>query len=228
MGTKNTVLGKIKLNISDHHYKTNINSFKIEENDIKNFLGFSNPPLNDFGLSPYFPFLFKLNEKNRVWIGVSPNKKVLLGIIKPLDIYGKFFNFHADYIRIKSNGNYFEIHFLAEKILSHLKKSFLNISNQKIYLTIENYMLGELIPDTYHREPSFVLNPKIKTSFLMMGPQHLVQEKQLPSKFPLYIHYIMEDGRVLKSLIPEWSCRKEKHKYQLNLPDFKPLRLVSQ
>lgn len=96
-------------------------------------------------------------------------------------------------------------------------------SSEKIHLLIDDYVLGELLSGTYYGKPSLVLKP-YTDSFLMMGPQHLVQEKQLPSRFPLYMHYIMEDGRVLKSLIPDWSCRKKKLLYKLELPEFEPLK----
>ena len=229
-GTKNIFLGEIRLNSSEHHWKKEGASFfQAKSENIKSLIGFSDPSINDYGLSPYFPVPFDLSNKSTVFIRFSNGERISLGQIKALDISGKFFNFYSNYANIKSDsdkyGHYYEVYFLKENLTQNLKEKLEQLSNKKTYLLIDDYVLGELLPGTYYEgESSLVLKPHSKNSFLVMGPQHLVQERQLPSKSPLYIHYVMKDDRVLKSLIPDWSCRKEKYTYKLELPNFEPLK----
>ena len=227
IGTKSILLGEIRLNSSEHHRRKEGTFFQDNQKNIKSFIGFSDFLENNLGLSPYFPIPLKLSNKSTVSIQFPGKKNISLGQIRTLDSFGKFFNLYSNYTKIKpdKNYNYYEVHFFKEKLRQNLKKKLLRNPNKKLYLLIDDYVLGELSPSTYYEgEPSLVLKPRSKNSFLMMGPQHLVQERQLPSQFPLYMHYVMEDGRALKSLIPEWSCRKEKHTYQLDLPNFEPLK----
>ena len=229
IGNETTQLNEVRLNISNHHHRKQGGSFFHNKSDnIKNFIGFSSFSANDFGLSPYFSIPFKLNKKNKIYVKFSKKKIVFLGETVALDTFERFFNFYTNYTRFAIDKGYRHVyvHFILKQLSQNLKEHLLQYKNGKIHLLIDNYVLGRLVPDTYKGEPSFVLKPRIKNSFLMMGPQHLVQEKELPSKFPLYIHYIMEDGRVLKSLISDWSCHKEKHTYQLELPNFDPLKKI--
>ena len=227
IGTKNISLGEIRLNSSEHHWRKRGAFSQDNQKNIKSFIGFADFSKNNLGLSPYFPIPFELNDKSTIFIQSSKKETISLGEIKTLDSFWSFFNLYSNYTKIKpdKNYNYYEVHFFKEKLPSNLKKNLLQNPHKKLYLLVDDYVLGELLPSTYYEgEPSFVLKPRSKNSFLMMGPQHLVQERQLPSQFPLYMHYRMKDGRTLKSLIPEWSCRKEKHTYQLDLPNFEPLK----
>ena len=227
IGTKNILLGEIRSNASDHYWRERGASFfQNKPQNIKNFIGFSGISSNSFGLSLYFSVPIKLNSKSIISIKFFNEERIILGQIRILDSFGKFFNFYMNYSKIKidNSESYFEVHFIKKNLPSKLKDNFLLYPNKKISVLIDDYILGELISSTYKGEPSFVLKPRSRNSFLMMGPQHLVQERQLPPQFPLYMHYRMKDGRTLKSLIPEWNCRKEKHTYQLDLPNFEPLK----
>ena len=228
-GTSSLLLGEVRLNSSDHYWRQEGASFSQNKpENIKSFIGFSDSSTNDIGLSPYFPVPLKLSHKNTIFIRFSNGERVSLGQVKKLDMSGKFFNFYLNYtdVKLDENDRHYEVHFLKEKFPQSLKEKLDLLSNKKTYLLIDDYVLGKLLPGTYHEEPSLIFKPLAKNSFLMMGPQHLVQEKQLPAKFPLYIHYIMQDDRVFKSLIPDWSCYKEKQTYKLELPNFEPLKKI--
>ena len=67
LGSENILLGEIRLNVSDHyHIKGGASFFQNTPKNIKNFIGFSNISTNSFGLSPYYPVPFKLNNKSTV------------------------------------------------------------------------------------------------------------------------------------------------------------------
>ena len=224
-GTKNILLGEIRLNTANHYWiKKKASFFNQRPKNIKSFIGFANPLRNRFRSSPHFPVPLELTDKSMLFIQHSSGEKVSLGRIKALDSFQKFFSFYSDYAVEYSSENYgHTLHFLKKKLPQTLKEKLLKYPG-KLYLLVDDFMLGELFPSIYNnKEPSFVLKPYSKKTFLMMGPQHLVKEQDLPAQFPLYIHYIMKDGRALKSLIPEWSCRKEPLPYRLDLPHFEPL-----
>ncbi|MDE0091957.1 MAG: hypothetical protein OXN83_01565 [Oligoflexia bacterium] len=50
-------------------------------------------------------------------------------------------------------------------------------------------------------------------------------EKEFPKEFPIYIKYETVDGKNFKSLILNWTCRKEKQEVNLDLSHFEPLKL---
>ena len=234
IGTKNTAVGEIRLNSSDHYYKKGGGSFSKIKN-TKSLIGFSGSSVNDFGLPPYFPVPFELNKKSKIYIISSPpphthtfslssdKKKFVLGHVKPLDVSGKIFNFYANYISWIKYVDHTYARFQLEKLPLDIKAQLLQHRNQKTYLYVDNYVLGELLQTTIYGQSVFILKPK-KHTLLMMGPMHLIKEQELPSDFPLYIHYFMEDARVLKSAIPEWSCIKKNKIYKLSLPNFKPIK----
>ena len=222
IGTKNTPIGEIRLNSADHYYKQEDGSY-FKEN-IKSFIGFSGSSVNDFGFSPYLPLPFVLSEKNKIYINFSDKKKVLLGHVKHLDVFGKIFNFYTNYISWKRNAGYTYVYFPLEKLPVDLKTQLLQYKNQKIYLYVDDYILGELLQTTIYGESGFILKPKKMNTFLIMGPMHLIKEQELPSNFSLFIHYVMQDARIFKSLIPEWNCLKEPKIYKLSLPNFEPIK----
>ena len=226
IGTEDIVIGEIRLNSPDHFYRKEGGTFfQNKPKKIKSFLGFSDSSANAFGLMPYYSLQFKLNNKNKIYIEIQ-GEKILLGRVKPLDTFGKFFNFYTNYIseRIDSNGLK-SIYFSIEKLPLNIKKKLSVKIYKKMYLLIDDYIFGELkLKTKNNRESKLILKRKNKKTFLMMGPMHFLKEKHLPIYFPLYIHYFMNDGNILKSLIPEWSCHKEKWKYQLSISNFEPLR----
>lgn len=227
IGTKNISIGEVRLNSPDHYYrKEGEGFFQNKQKKIKSFIGFSGSSTNDIGLMPYYPLQFELNNKNRIYIDLQ-GEKILLGRPKPLDTFGIFFNIYTDYIkRIDSNGLK-SIYFSIDKLPLSLKKKLLLKHYKKIHLLIDDYILGELkLENKNNKEFNLVLKQKNKKkTFLMMGPIHFLKESHLPSFFTLHIHYLMKDGHILKSSIPEWSCRKKKWKYQLSVPNFEPLNL---
>lgn len=124
-GTKNTLLGELRRNSTEHDFKKENGSFfKYKSENIKSLLGFSDPSVNDYGQSPYFPVSFELNSKTKVFIQFSNGKHILPGQIKKLDISGKLFNFYSSYLRTRyTNNSHYEVCFLKEKLPESLKKS---------------------------------------------------------------------------------------------------------
>ena len=88
---------------------------------------------------------------------------------------------------------------------------------------IESYRLGKLIK--YRNGLKFIPKGGYKDTFSMMGPQESITVADFPEKFPVYMNYETTSGKNFKSLIPGWTCRKEKQEVHLNLPHFEPLKL---
>ena len=224
IGAEDISIGEMRVNASDHHYKSEgESSFQNKPENIKSLIGFSRSSVNGFGWSPYFPLPFDLNEKSRVYIEFLNGKKTLLTHVKPVDRYGKMFNVYLNSMKWK-NRDVISIYFPLEDLSLDLKTKLLQYKSKKIFLKINDYVLGELLQTVIYRQPSLVLKPKQRHTFLIMGPMHPLKARDLPSSFPLYVHYVMEGGSVLKSRIPEWNCLKEKKKYKLFLPNFEPIK----
>ena len=224
IGSKHIPIGEVGLN-SIGHWNTKDSEvfFQSKLKNTKSFIGFFGSSVNDFGLSPYFLLPFELNERSKILIKFPKGEIVFLGQIKAVDTFGKFFNFYTDYTKTKFKKGSFHVHLLKKSLPFRLKEKLSQYHKQKIYLLIDDYVLGELLP-AHYEEPSLLLKSTKISSFIMIGSKDLVKEQQLSKDFPLYIHWTTNDGQILKSLIPEWSCQKEKYKYHLNLPNFNPLK----
>ena len=202
-------------------YQTkSINQEKIENyklnkrEEIKSFIGFSSKNFDSFGNTVYFPVPFQLTSKMSIYIK-SSNKKIYLGHINSLDNYKKFFNFYADYIENKFDGDYMSLYFRRNAI-KEIKDS------SKAYLFIENYRLGVLKKDKIKKKILKFIPTKKNISFQMTGPSKL-KIKDIPYKFSLYTHYIMNNGTQFISLIPDYKCKKNKKPVSIKIPNFKPL-----
>ena len=89
-------------------------------------------------------------------------------------------------------------------------------------LFIDDYKLGELI---YDKEVlKLALKDGYSKTFLMMGPQNSVRAADFQKDFPIYINYKTKGGNSFKSLIPDWTCKKEKKGVTIDLPYFEPLK----
>ena len=95
-------------------------------------------------------------------------------------------------------------------------------------LFIQDYKLGKLYFELSEKNKEkifkFFPDQNHEKSFLMMGAfSGYTRVIHFPDEFSLYLQYNMSNGEVLKSLIPDWKCKKEKQKIHLNLPNFEPL-----
>ena len=221
-------ISRLVQNSSDHdHYHTKGSYFNNRVRNTKSFIGLSSK--RDFIKFPYFPLSFRLKKGMKIYIRWKGQDKIALGEIQPLDTFGRFFVFHEDFIEGKRDlhYNYYESYFLLEKLSDLLKQKIKKI-NKPMELVIEDYKLGDLwFYNLYGRE-SLRLIPVngYDKSFLMMGFPNFVSVTSFPSSFPLYIQYNMNNGRIFKSLIPNWKCKKRTKKFVLKLPNFKPLELM--
>ena len=225
IGTRDLGFGELRINSPDHHI-LNSGEFLNHKNsmEIKSFVGFSGSSIGDFGSSPYLPLPFELKPGAEVRIQFAKEETVLLGKVSALDAFGKFFNLYVNYLDYNIDFLSTRARFITAKLPPDLKQKLTQHSGKKTLLKINDAVIGELLPEKFYEQPHYTLNPKMETDFLMMGPLKLLRERDLPSRFPLYIHYVMKDDRVLKSLIPDWTCKKKKQKYSLSLPNFEPLK----
>ena len=216
IGTRQIILGELRLNSPDHHYKKS-SFFQNKPKNIKSLIGFSNSAENNFGMSPYYPLPFEPGERAQLKI-IFPGKKSvpLPGKLRVVDISKKIFNFHWKDIKTLFNRDkdVFNIFFPAPS-------GFINQARARLF--IDDYPLGDLLWDQTHEAPALKLHPRKTPSFLIMGPARPLSERRLPSGFPLYVHYFMEDGLTVKSLIPHWTCRRKTQTFFLAPSDFLPL-----
>ena len=212
-------------NSHDHHY--NRGSYLNHKTEgTKTFIGLSNN--KDSSLrAPYIPLPIKLKEGTKIYILSSNKTKINLGDIKSLDTQGIFFDFHEKYII--TGLDTFRLHHISwllwKKMPPALKEKLKDLKGP-FKLFVGNYKLGTLIPDMFFkgRALKFIPTSGYKKSFLMMGDfSHQIREKHFPPKFSLYIQYNMNTGKSLKSLMPDWRCKKEIQSIHLNLPNFNPL-----
>lgn len=224
--------------LNDPHKKLSIQS------KTKSFIGFSSGRFDDFGNAAYIPLPIKLKAGLKVYIRLQNANRIELGAISPLEKYGKFFDFHAEYIKTHPHFYDYQMFFYWEKMPHHLKTKIRNIRFMELFIegNATNHKLGNLYFDyldetslkyeeqkdlnsdwTDSRILKFIPSNGYNQSLVMWGPYHYVSERELPYRFPLYIKYVMNSGRAFKSLIPNWSCKKEKRKVRLNLPNFEPL-----
>lgn len=234
--TKKIPLIKVKL---VNNYKPKKINYEINQ-DIKSFIGFSSIKPSGFGNAVYIPLSHSLKGEMRVYVQLPNEERIALGTIKPLDVYGKLFNFYEGYVINNSvyYNLYYGTYFILKKMPLSIKKKIEGAftSQNSLELFIEKRSIGWLKPITLKvSDDNYLINrlgEKIlrflphkgyNDSLLMMGPSHYVSEKDLPVEFPLHIHYNMNEGRKLVSPVFNWNCKKQKQQIHLNLPNFTPL-----
>ena len=211
-------LFNLRINILKSHYING--SYKNHKTEgTKSFLTFLDK--NNFLRSVYIPIPFQLKEGMKVYIQLKNKKQINLGSIESLDTYSHFFVLYVDYLRGKIDHSYthYFIYFSERGLKIKITKP--------AELFIGNYKLGQVISEQVYRESLLKFIPAIgyEKTFLMMGPQNFVEEKDFSKKFPVYIKYETKEGDRFKSAIPNWICKKEKQKINLDLPHFEPLKL---
>ena len=222
-----TPLTSLRHNSKDHHWKNgSYSNYKYK--NTKSFISFFSK--SQFLESPFFPVSIKLKDNMKIYI--QSNKKgegkILLGKIKALDSHKIFFVFCQDYIRSYYDSSFYHYnpynttYFIRNKMFPHASKN-----HKKYDLLIEDHKIGRLkLKNSKTEGEIFTFFPKYKKSFLMMGAfSGHVRVADFAEDFPLYIHYNKTNGEEIKSLIPDWRCKKEKKEIYLNLPNFKPLNL---
>ena len=224
VGTRNTAFGELRVNSSDHDRRDDGGFSGGKSKGVKNFIGFFGYSASDFGSSPYIPLPFELKTGMEVYVEFPKGETVSLGRIEALDTFEKFFNLYVDYLDYSKKRRAAHIYFMADKLPLGFRQKLSRYSGKRVVLKINDYVIGELRPEEFYGKSAFRLDHKAENTFLMMGPQDLLREQQLPSQFPLQLYYVMKDDSVFKSRIPEWICRREKKAYQLSLPNFTPLR----
>lgn len=188
-----------------------------------NFITFLDPhlPLTN---SLLLPLSFPLKEGMKIYIqqGESMDDRFELGYLQALDDYHKFFVFYAKYInyraQVSRGSDVLEsVLFSLEKLPNQFKKNIK--SSGKLF--VGNHPIGHIKPDG--DQLRFI--PAVKSLFVIRGPAHSIKDHDLPNEFPLYIQYNMVNGKNFKSLIPDWTCKKQKQRIHLDLPHFEPLKL---
>ena len=165
----------------------------------------------------YIPLSFQLKGGMKLYIQLKNGKRIELGAVRPLDVYNKFFALYSDHIIEEMDYSY-----------THW---FIYLKNLKIgkraEIFIDNYKIGNIVKEQVYGKSLLKFIPAIgyENTFLMMGPQDSVQERDFPEEFPVFINYKIEDGRSFKSLAPDWTCRKKKQEINLDLSYFEPLQL---
>ena len=191
---------------------------KLKKKNPKSFLSFLNLDGSDFLRSVYIPTSIQLKEGMTLYIEFKNKNRMELGSIQALDAYNKFFVLYSDYIYTEPSGPNVLSLYLSHKILkSSLQKQKAGI------LFVENYHLGKIIRDI--KRLKLIPKEGYGDTFLMTGPERSIKIGDFPEKFPVYMNYETTSGKNFKSLIPDWSCRKENQNIHLNLPHFEPLNL---
>lgn len=199
-----------------------------KEKIIKSLLGFSNE--SDFLESPYFPYSVQLEENMEVYIQLPDQSRFSLGSIKPLDSYKKFFVFYAKHIQFLNDFPYSyhrKVWFILNKMPPSIKKKVEN-EEQPLELFVGNHRVGLLQHHNLYGNKALKLIPVrgYEKAFLIKGADCCqVREKNFPSKFSLYVQYNMTEGKSIRSLIPDWKCKKKKKKIHISLPNFESLNL---
>ena len=212
---QDTFLFNLRVNRSDHYW--NHGTYKnYKKEGTKSFFAFLKK--DNFLKSVYIPLPFQLKKGMKLYIQFKNKSRVELGSIQALDNYNKFFALYSDHIIGKID--YSHTHWFI-----YLKD--LNIEEGELF--IDDYKLGRVANEQLYGKKllKFIPNIGYQNTFLMMGPQDSVQERDFPNEFPVFINYQTKEGKNFKSLIPDWTCRKEKQEINLDLPHFEPLILSS-
>ena len=215
-----TALFELMHNAPGHRY-TDSSYLKYKIPNTKSFMGFFNE--SDFLGSPYVSLPISLKEGMKIYMKLQDGTQVKLGPIKPLDNLNKFFNF--DSVKVINSVDLSFTHRRVYFVLEDLKNKYHSFKSKPKELFVEDYKLGRLELDSTQGPDhlKFIPSQGYNQSFLMMGASCCVREEDFPDKFSLHIQYQTTSGKTFKSLIPDWSCRKEKQPIHLNLPNFEPL-----
>ena len=214
---QNTPLFNLKINSYRSSWKEGFYKSHKKEG-VRSFFAFINKngdfKSSHFLHSVYVPLSFQLKKGHLAYIQYDKNKKVKLGAVQPLDAHNKFFVLYFDQIIIEDfSDSHWSIYLKGVKIK---KPGELFIGPYKLGLVSAKKVFGEWML-------KFIPHTGYSNTFLMIGPQDSIQERDFPKDFPLFINYQTEDGKSIKSLIPNWTCRKRKQKIILDLPYFEPL-----
>ena len=213
----NQLIFNFKENNSGHYYFKNKTFTEHKTKNTKSFLTFLNKK-QSFLKAVYIPIPFQLKEGMKLYVQ-SNNKTIReLGSIQALDTYNNFFAFYSDHIIGGADFSY-------TYWFIYVLKQALKI-NEKEELFIEDYKLGRFISkkNIFGKDwLNFLPKDGYSNTFLMMGPQDKVTEKDFPEQFSVYMSYEIKNGKSFKSLIPDWNCKKVKQKINLDLPNFKAL-----
>ena len=221
MGSQIEILGgksllfSLRENIADHHSKSGFYQTYAKKK-IKSFLVFLNK--NKFLRSIYIPLPFQLKEGMNLYVDFKGTNRIRLGEVKSLDVHSKFFAVYLNNMQMESDD--------FQKFV-YLSTRDLNIPKKEGELFIESNKLGRLVFTKVYQQGFLKFIPRYGSSkvFLAMGPQDSVRESDFPAEFPVFIKYRTTNGKSFKSLIPDWTCRKEKQATRLDLPHFEALKL---
>ena len=205
----------------DKHYFQEMN-YQIDHS-TQSFLTFSSRKSDDFGNAIYHSLPIQLKEGMKVYIQFSDQSKTELGEIHAFDSHGKFFDFYAKYISYYPFYQEHEEYFIFDKMPSFLQEKIAQASTLALF--VEDYQLGTLqwyYPEKY-KNKKLKLELYSKARFYPSGPDHYVTEKDVPDRFPLYIQYTMNNGKIFKNRVQNWNCFKERRKVRLNISNFEPL-----
>ena len=208
------------------HFKGKVRkkNYQFSNKNTKSFLSFSSKKSNKFGNTAYYPLPIKLKNNMEIYMKFSGGSKTSLGTIQAFDPYEKFFEFSTNYLSYYSSDVNQETYFIIENLPALLKEK-IKKSFGPIKLFVENYYLGELHfyhPEIYQNK-KLIFKSQSENNLLLHGHDQLIREAELADKFPLYIKYAMNNGKIFKGLIPNWSCSKEPRKIPLNTINFEPL-----
>ena len=214
------VLAELKENFKNHDSYSFYN--KIDSDEV--FISFFNE--NKFLSAPIFKVKSQLAGEREIHLKFKNGELFALGPLRALDSHNRFFYFYSDYIEQKKDDSSHMVYFLSYKMPFRLRAKMKNIDY--VDLLIGGDKIGRLYPYTrYKKEEKFRLVPNDKSyekSFLMQGRSSgFISHDDIEDQFSPYIEYNLKGGSKIKSLIPDWKCRKEKERIRLNLPNFQPL-----
>ena len=150
-----------------------------------------------------------------LYLSLKGTNRIKIGEVKSLDVHNKFFAVYFN--NMKLQGDFKRYVYLSSRDLS--------IPHTNGELFVENNKLGKLKKQAQEFLKFIPANTKAEP-LLAMGPQHSVRESDFPDEFPVFIKYRTTNGKNIKSLVPDWTCRKEKQQpVKLDLPHFEPLNL---
>ncbi len=202
--------------------------------ETKSLLFFSNK--EDLIKTVYFSLPIPLREGMPLGIKLKNGESIKWGAIRPLTSARKVFGFYTKSLRywlhkVKGDKDSWRITFnlypLLREIKALSKKPVSQDDLAEARLLVGNHEIGHLRLRRKKRKSVLVFVPsqKNKKTFLMMGPgSGKVREKNFPDEFALSLKITGEGGKALKSLIPDWTCKKENLKIHLSLPNFEPLK----
>ena len=224
-------LAELKKNSRNHyHYQNFYHQNKIGSDEV--FISFFNT--DRFLSAPIFKIKSQLVEEKEIYLKFKNAELFALGPLRALDSHNRFFYFSADYIKERSDDpSYYMVQFLSYKMPFRLRKKLKNI-DYPVDLLIGEDKIAQIYLYTIYKKRGkeekkifyLVPNKGYEESFLMMGESlSFISHDDIEDQFSPYIEYNLKGGSKIKSLIPDWKCRKEKEPIRLNLPNFHDLKL---